>query len=398
MSPRDECLSELSGLLSESVDDARLRESTAFDRFAGELSSRIVLFGAGGLGRRTLSGLDRAGIRPLAFADNNSALWGTDIGGITVLSPEDAALRYANSAVFVISIWGADSLHRYQHSFEQLRQLGCDRISPIAWLAWRYPTLLLPHYALDLPSKLIADKGAVEESLKLFRDLDSCREYVSQIRWRLSGDPGCLSGPVQEAQYLVSDIARALDNEVVIDCGAYDGDTLRSWLEVRGATFATYFAMEPDPDSRSRLETNLRALPSDVAERIRVLPYATSNLTGPMSFSASGLPSASLGSAGDLTVEGIRIDDLQSEFEQARPTFIKMDIEGAELDAIEGAANTIRTFQPMLAIAAYHSQNHIWRIPLAVAALSPNNSFYLRPHNEEAWDTIFYSVPSGRAL
>lgn len=396
MSPRDESLSELNGLLSESVEDARTRESTAFDRFAGDRSSRIVLFGAGGLGRRTLAGLERAGIRPLALADNNTALWGTEIGGIAVLSPEDAAQQYASSAVFVISIWGADSPHRYEHSFEQLRLLGCDRISPIAWLSWRHPAQLLPHYALDLPSKVIAESQAVEDCLALLRDTDSRREYVSQIRWRLGGDPGCLSSPVQEAQYLISDIAQTRDDEVVIDCGAYDGDTLRSWLSTRGPTFSTYFAMEPDPDSRQRLEASVRALPDDVAERVRVLPYATSNRTGPLTFAATGLPSAALGGAGGITVDGIRIDDLGSEFADAAPTFIKMDIEGAELDALEGAAHTIRSFQPMLAIAAYHSQNHIWRIPLATAALTSESEFFIRPHNEQAWDTIFYCVPPAR--
>jgi hypothetical protein len=68
-------------LLAEGVAGARERESRTYERLAGPLGTRMVLFGAGGLGRRCLAGLRRYGIEPLAFVDNNSALWGKQIDG-----------------------------------------------------------------------------------------------------------------------------------------------------------------------------------------------------------------------------------------------------------------------------------------------------------------------------
>ena len=155
-----------------------------------------------------------------------------------------------SSAAFVVTIWGAGSTHRLADSKEQPQQLGCDTVVPPAWLYWHYPQQLLPFYALDLPSRLLEDAPSVRQCFELWSDEDSRKEFVEQIYWRLNGDPECLGHPDPGEQYLVSDVAKERTDEVVLDCGAYDGDTLRAWLSVRGPTFRTYFAMEPDPLSR----------------------------------------------------------------------------------------------------------------------------------------------------
>ena len=91
-------------LLAEGIGDAIKREQTAFDSLAAA-GVDTVLFGAGGLGRKTLLGLRAVGREPLAFSDNNSQLWDTSVEGIPVLSPEVAALRYGRRATFVLTVW-----------------------------------------------------------------------------------------------------------------------------------------------------------------------------------------------------------------------------------------------------------------------------------------------------
>src|SRR5439155_21545133 len=167
----------------------------------------FVLFGSGGLGRRTLAGLRADAVEPLAFADNNPDRWGTDVDGLSVLSPAEAAARYGASAVFVVTIWGAGSTHRLDHSLEQLTSLGCDTVVPVAWLAWRHSARLLPHYAMQLPSRLLTQTEGVRRAYSLLADEESRTEFVSQVRWRLTGDPGCLRSPVAGPQYLVTDVA-----------------------------------------------------------------------------------------------------------------------------------------------------------------------------------------------
>lgn len=392
----DDAATQLDQLLAETVEHARARESSTFADAGGDRATRIVLFGAGGLGRRTLAGLRAAGVEPLAFSDNRSSLWGCSIDDVPVVAPREAAERFGSDAVFVVTIWGAGSEHRLAHSVEQLEALGADLVLPVAWLAWRYAEQLLPFYAMDLPSRLLTQSAEVRRCFTLLADDRSRDEYVSQVRWRLSGDPGGLSHPVPGLQYLVTDVADAVPGDVVLDCGAYDGDTLRSWLAVRGPSFAHYFAMEPDPESRSRLERCVAELPSDVAAKVEILPYSVAGYTGTATFAASGSLSSSLGDDAGLVVDCITFDDLEARLGGAVPTFVKVDIEGAELDALEGGREFLGRERPMIAIASYHRQDHLWRVPLAVHDIWQEYRLFLRPHNEEAWDLVLYAVPPDR--
>ncbi len=389
-------------MLAESVEDAMTRERSSFDLAAQGRADRIVLFGAGGLGRRMARHLRAEGIEPLAVADNNEARWGTDFEGLTVLSPAEAAARFGGSAVFVVTIWGAGTTHRLRETLDQLASIGCDVAVPFAWLAWRHPDRMLPHYAVNLPSRLLAEAGAVRAAYDLLSDDDSREEYVDQIGWRLTGDPSGLSHPVEAPQYLVDDVAQPSNEESFLDCGAYDGDTLESWLVKRGPTFSRYIALEPDASNRERLEQLIGTLDPSVAARIDVHEYAVTAKTGTVVFDASGNAAAAAHSLTGLeeTIEvpGIRIDELVERLGTPKPTFIKMDIEGGEPGAVAGAAPFIAEERPLLALCVYHRQNHLWRIPLQVAEIVHDYRYYLRPHNEEGWDLVLYAVPPARAL
>ena len=75
-----------------------------------------------------------------------------------------------------------------------------------------------------------------------------------------------------------------------------------------------------------------------------------------------------------------------------------MDIEGAEIDAIEGGIRVIRKESPVLAVCAYHAQDHLWNIPIAIHRINPQYALFLRPHMTECWDTVCYAIPPERML
>ena len=89
-------------------------------------------------------------------------------------------------------------------------------------------------------------------------------------------------------------------------------------------------------------------------------------------------------------------ETLDSLVDGGRPTFIKLDIEGSEVDALNGARRTIQQQAPVLAVCVYHRQDHLWRIPLLLSHLRDDYAFFLRPHNEEGWDLLCYAVPLAR--
>jgi len=119
---------QLNELLDESLDSVINRERTTYDKLTAPFADRIVLFGAGNLGRKTLAGLRRLGIEPLAFTDNNQALWNSVIDGIKVLSPHEATENFKDTATFIITIWNGATGSRQEVSQNQLHDLGCQTV------------------------------------------------------------------------------------------------------------------------------------------------------------------------------------------------------------------------------------------------------------------------------
>jgi len=383
----------LAALLEEAVAQATERERAAFDELARGTSG-IVLMGAGGLGRRILRGLARAGVTPLALADNNGKVQGTTIDGVAVLSPADAAARYGADAIFVVTIWGANSPHRFAHTRAQLEALGVRKVSCFSPLMWTYAEEMLPHYCQDLPHLALAQASAIRNAYALWADDDSRGEYVAQLRFRVLADFDGLPHPVTHPQYFPDDLFTYGPAEVFVDCGAYDGDTIKVLMARHGDVVSRIVALEPDPVNVATLTAYVAGL--GVPKGVEVLPLAAAAERGRTYIETTGTASSALT---DATTEGATAIDCAPLDELLRDeavTFIKMDIEGAEPEALQGARAVIRRRRPVLAVCVYHRQDHLWRLPLMMHDLCGNYDFFLRPHNEEGWDLICYAVPRER--
>jgi len=384
---------ELRKLLEEDPASAYGRERTTFDEQTSPWGDRLVLFGAGGLGRKTLAGLRRAGIEPLAFADNTPALWGGTVDGLRVMSPQEAARQFAGQAAFVVTIWRAGGGHRLEHTRQQLLNLGCAKIVSFGPLFWKFPEIFLPYYAIGLPHRLLAQAEAIFRASPLWADQASRSEYLAQVRWRLWLDFDGLSSPVAHAQYYPDDLFCLSEDEIFVDCGAYDGDSLREFAARLPGFKGEFIAVEPDPGNLRSLEKFVATLPETWRERVTILPKALGARRETVHFAATGLASAGVSLTGTLEVESVPLDEI---LEGSRPTFIKMDIEGAEIDALAGARRLIEQSLPILAICVYHQPDHLWRIPLLIHSFSEQYRFFLRSHNEEGWDLVCYAVPGNR--
>jgi FkbM family methyltransferase len=196
---------------------------------------------------------------------------------------------------------------------------------------------------------------------------------------------------VKHPTYFPKDLYDLTCNEVFVDCGAYDGDTIKSFLRESGSRFDRIVAYEPDPASYSRLEASVATFPHP--DRIRVQCAATGAQNGFVSFCASADESSYVSAGtGNLQVPCLTLDD---SLRGIRPSYINIDIEGAELDALKGARKVIEEHSPVLTVCSYHSQNHLWRIPLLINSFNKGYAFYLRPHLFEVWDLVCYAICSG---
>ena len=385
---------ELDALLSRDPSEMRMWERHEFDRLSG--GRDIVLMGAGGLGRRTLAGLRRHGIEPLAFADNGIERLGTTLDGVAVLSPEGAAHQFGRRAVFVVTIWGANRPHRFAHSRDQLRAYGCDVVCSFPALFWKYSDALLPFYLQDLPSRLLDDHAEVRRGLDLWEDDASRAEYLAQVRFRLNADFDGLSHPVAHPQYFPDDLFTWADDAWIVDGGAYDGDTVRMLSATYGSRFGHVLAVEPDPANFIRLQETVAALPAAARGKVDCRQVALGSERRTLHLDATGTAASATSDAPSAGTIAVSAETLDSLVEGSRVTFIKLDIEGFEVDALKGARRTIERHGPVLAVCVYHRQDHLWSIPLLLSSLRGDYAFFLRPHNEEGWDLVCYAVPRGR--
>jgi FkbM family methyltransferase len=383
--------SQLDELLEEDPLSVRKREVQAFDDLVKPHGSSLVLFGAGNLGRKALARLREDGLEPVAFSDNNPALWDKSIDGLQVLSPEVVAARFAQQAAFVVTIWRPGIGHRFADTQRQLRDLGCRKVVSFVSLFWKYPETFLPACCFDLPHKISANAEAVRGAFALWADNESRSTYVTQLKWRMQPDFDELPLAVAKEQYFPDNLFGLTADDLFVDCGAFDGDTVRSYLRHRKDSFRGIVAIEPDPANFQRLQAFVGTLPSPVQAKIRLLQLAVGEREEKVGFSATGTVSSIVTTESELQVRSMPLDAILSDL---RPTYIKMDIEGSELAALAGARALISQDHPILAICVYYRQDHLWRVPLFVESIRSDYRFFLRPHDEEGWDLVCYAVPA----
>jgi FkbM family methyltransferase len=378
-------------ILREPIESVRRREEDALDNLLRTRSNRVVLFGCGNFGRQAAKALRGIGICPLAFSDNNQARWGSQIDGLDVLPPIRAVELYGKNATILVTIWNA--LHWYNETLHQLQGYGADQIASYVLVYWRFPEIFLPFLFNDLPHKLYEEGESVLTAADLWADQESRTTYESSVRMRALGDLSGLPPRPVENTYFPSQLFRLDENDALLDCGAFDGDTIRQALALDDNSMGpVVHAVEADSISFSRLQEFVNELSEASRQRMHLYPYAVGLKRGVTHFECSGTVDSKISAQGSL-VEIYPIDEL---FAEIPLTFIKMDIEGAEYDALRGATKVMQRNQPILAICVYHTQNDIWRIPLLVHEMLPKHKLYLRAYEGDGFQTVMYAVPADR--
>jgi FkbM family methyltransferase len=386
-------LDKLDRLLDRDLAEIQAWERGYFDKFAGTRTDRLVLCGAGGLGRKTLAGLRQLGIEPLAFTDNDPKKWGQLIEGIEILSPEAAIDKFSSTAVFIITVWGAFARDRMSNRVQKWTQAGCDRVTTFLPLFWKFPEVFLPYWACDLPHRVIENKAKIHQVAANWSATASLKQFIAEIEWRLSGNFDLFPDPNSDKIYFSPSFIHLSAEEHFVDCGAFTGDTLVDFLASANQGFRKYTALEPDPQNFEKLSRFVSNCESHHRNKIELLPYATYSSRQILRFSGSGNASSTCTVDGDLEVQGERLDTI---FATESPTFIKLDIEGGEIEALLGAKQLLQKFRPIVAVSIYHVQDHLWEIPELLNSILKDYDFHVISHDREGWDLVMYAIPKER--
>ncbi|MES2552400.1 MAG: FkbM family methyltransferase [Pseudomonadota bacterium] len=182
------------------------------------------------------------------------------------------------------------------------------------------------------------------------------------------------------------------DKEKLVDCGASIGESTSALIGTTQGQFAHSWMIEPDKFNIETLQKLMRKYKNTpIEQKLSLLPYAVGESEAEVEFIHQGghggmiAPAgASLGESGKVHVNSI--DNLIDD----SPTFIKMDIEGAEMSALRGAENTIKSAHPKLAVSAYHRSTDLIDIVKFIQSLNSDYRIGLRHHTEDRWDTCLY--------
>ena len=239
----------------------------------------------------------------------------------------------------------------------------------------------------------VYEESFVLENMPIFmglydklQDAESRVSLMNFINQRLSGS---YSKPFSEhTQYFDEDIFLPKENETFVDCGAYDGDSLLDFFAfLKKHNISTYkkcFAFEPDKDNFEKLKKNVAAYPN-----ISAYQLGTYYRRDSLHFSEGNDTGSSIQSNGGVIIEVDSIDNVTNGEEVS---YIKMDIEGAELDTLKGARETILKYRPKLAICVYHKPEDLLTIPSYILSLHKDYRLYLRNYKQAGCDTVLYAV------
>ena len=139
-------------------------------------------------------------------------------------------------------------------------------------------------------------------------------------------------------------------------------------------------------------------LKKDTFGKFNCFPYGVAERYGKFAFRSGDRDSSILeGDINDIGGESIATAQaLDEALSGERVTFIKMDIEGAELSALRGAKKIIQQQKPILAVCIYHGVGDMLNVPTYIKKLVPEYQIYIRHYTNEMFETVCYAIPPER--
>jgi FkbM family methyltransferase len=192
-----------------------------------------------------------------------------------------------------------------------------------------------------------------------------------------------------EPQYFIDELSLSSTAYTLIDVGAYNGDTLESFINKSGGNYNSIYCFEPDSFNFGNLKLYVL---SENINRITLENKGVYDSSGIVSFSSDNLSASKIESNSNLFIETITLDHYFDNTILQNP-LLKMDIEGAESYALKGSHNFIKCNIPIMAICIYHKPDHLFTIPFYIKKQFPYYDLMIRHHSYDWTETVLYCMP-----
>lgn len=348
----------------------------------------ICIFGGGALGRQISKWLMSFKITPKFFCDNNEALKDTLLEDcISYISFTE--LKKMKDTVYVI-VAVANNVRRHNELInQQLQEFPHVWHNPLGITVYEAQTF-------DLDKKIFLDGAKRILDGIYFKEPYSLRLYNFLLGLRMQHDvidykTRIMDSFYYEKQYIVEELIDYSRIGTYIDCGAFVGDSLDDFIELN--TKAEYFLFEMDAEIYQLLLAHIDEKYSTIKERIHTFPYGVGKKKGKVYYISDATGGSVIvdNETGIINKEAEIVSLDEIDFGK-KIDFIKMDIEGAEEEALLGCKKIIARDHPVLAISMYHSFSQFVNIPRIIHEMEPRYELYLRHHKHTIDDTVCYAV------
>ena len=251
-----------------------------------------------------------------------------------------------------------------------------------------YISYLSEIFDLESMSRSFLEENSVflENFYENLQDQHSKDSFVAYLASKVQQDMKYLPFVFEKVQYFPKGIFELTNHESYFDCGAFTGDTIADFLKATGGFYRHIWAAEPDRSNYNRL---IQYIETAKLPNVDVVNKGIYHYAGKLPFQETGSMLSMITDASDDSIETDTIDRIAAG---SPVTYIKMDVEGVELEALKGAGQTIKTYKPVLGISIYHKQQDLIDIPKYIKEIVPEYTFYFRVHKKLAIDTVLYGV------
>jgi len=345
------------------------------------LGKPVWIFGVGQFGRDLCAALQGVGHAVAGFVETRPVV--TEVMGLSVLNWQQWSSAHCDAALCI-------GIFNRSMPLDELQALAQGHGARDVYLPWdlyhRLEHELGWRFWLSAPQRILQQLDSLRCAMDCLSDDTSKRSLLDIAAFRLGLNTAYGSFHHSENQYFNPLTLQALHDKPVryVDGGAYNGDTYLELCRVVDVQAAYLF--EPDAANYAQLVANTRAskgllqcLPLGLADGYRIVSFNTGNGEG-ASIHANGTGHIAV-AALDAVLAGHTVD------------FIKLDVEGAELQALQGAHHLIQRSRPVLAMSLYHCPQDLWELPLMLASLCENYRFHIRQHFSNSFDCVLYAIP-----
>lgn len=259
---------------------------------------------------------------------------------------------------------------------------GLDKIISVSELISRKVNLLSEPWFVSQQHKELAQYSSYWSDIyQILSDEISKQTLLDVLRFRLTADCKYMNNYSVRLREQYFENFMQYENEYFVDAGGYDGDTTEEFV-LRYPDYKKIYFFEPSIKNLSAARAKL------IGRRdIHFSAMGLSNRRGMLNFNSDA------GSASAITedsMESIHVDSLDTLLHNQPVSFIKMDLEGWEINALHGAKEIIKKYKPKLAVAVYHEAKDIREIPGFILSLNSDYKVYLR-HYTQGWsETVMY--------